>query len=304
MKTYILYENGILIKNTICHIDLWRNLFSTALINGSIVNFIVDYIKNKDVLLILFHSDGDIMLNDVEYVLNENQNVDKNKKIIVGTLAQKNYHYLEDIKINYLYLPLDDDFFINGVNYYFNELNNYIIMPLWENRKAVAFWRGGVSGIKIESVRKRVIEKLLNYQYADVKYIKYNHSDWEVGKNIPEYLFGNVVDYRELLNYKIFLIIDGACISSAHMWGFASGAVPFLISNANCWFMEFLTPYVNYIPIEYDLSNLIEQIEWVRNNDLKAKKIADAALEFSIIYFSAKFQQKYLMDKIDKILAT
>ena len=68
------------------------------------------------------------------------------------------------------------------------------------------------------------------------------------------------------------MIIDGNVIASNHMWGFACGCVPFIISNAKCWFTEFLIPHVNYIPIQYDLSDLKEKIEWVINNDSEAEK--------------------------------
>jgi glycosyltransferase involved in cell wall biosynthesis len=86
------------------------------------------------------------------------------------------------------------------------------------------------------------------------------------------------------------------------MWGFATGCVPFLISNAKCWFSEFLKPFVNYIPIKYDLSDLIEKIEWVRNNDELAEKISKNALEFTDDIFSASFQQSYLKVSINNIL--
>ena len=86
------------------------------------------------------------------------------------------------------------------------------------------------------------------------------------------------------------------------MWGFATGAVPFLISNAYCWFSEYLEPYVNYIPISYDLSDLAEKIEWVKNNDESAKQIAQGALELTRKIFSADFQKYYLRKEISKYI--
>jgi hypothetical protein len=84
------------------------------------------------------------------------------------------------------------------------------------------------------------------------------------------------------------------------MWGFATGAVPFYISNATCWFTPFLIPYVNHVPVKHDLSDLIEQLEWVKNNNDKAKVIAENALQFTRHYFSATYQQQYLKTQIDK----
>lgn len=101
-----------------------------------------------------------------------------------------------------------------------------------------------------------------------------------------------------MTNQKIYFIVDGNVIASNHMWGFATGAVPFLISNAYCWFSEFLEPYVNYIPIAHDLSDLVEKIEWVAENDDVAKKIAQGALDFTRRVFSPEFQREYLRAKI------
>jgi hypothetical protein len=101
---------------------------------------------------------------------------------------------------------------------------------------------------------------------------------------------------------KIYFIVDGNVIASNHMWGFATGAVPFLISNAYCWFSEYLRPYVNYIPIAYDLSDLVEKIEWVKNNDEAAKQIAKGALDLTRNVFSAEFQRQYLRKELAKYI--
>jgi hypothetical protein len=85
------------------------------------------------------------------------------------------------------------------------------------------------------------------------------------------------------------------------MYGFLQVAYLFLISNASCWFSRLIVPYVHYIPVNYDLSNLIEQIEWVKNNDEKAKIIAENAYNFSEKYFSIEYQRKYLRESIEKI---
>ena len=42
-----------------------------------------------------------------------------------------------------------------------------------------------------------------------------------------------VLKSTDYLQYKIFFIVDGNCIASNHMWGFATGCVPFIISNAD-----------------------------------------------------------------------
>jgi glycosyltransferase involved in cell wall biosynthesis len=289
MSKYIVIKNGEIIKSNNGWGVLWCGLFSKASFDGSIVNFIMNYLKqiNKSTILALKQHDGNI--ND-EIINFSKEFVRENDILIVGTLAQ----VIEDKGLNYLYFPLDDNFFENGVHHYFQNI------PLWNERKAIAYWRGGFSGGGKESARYRVVEKLLDYDKADVKITPWG--GWENGKDIPDNFFDGRVHYTEFLKYKIFMIIDGNVIASNHMWGFACGCVPFIISNAKCWFTEFLIPHVNYIPIQYDLSDLKEKIDWVINNDSEAEKIAQNALKFSREVFSSEFQKKYLIDKINKIV--
>ena len=284
---YIIFKNGEIIDKMADDNDvLWGGAFSTASFNGSIVQFVTEYLKkiNKSTLFILIQSDVNILYEHLK-----NDCITNNENVIVATVAQKK----EDDRFHYLYVPQDDGFFENGISHYFQNI------PSWNERKAIAYWRGGCSGGGYDSIRCRVVEHLLNYDKADVKY---TYIWWKRESGIPEHFLSNIVDYTEFLKYKIFMIIDGNGIASNHMWGFASGGVPFMISNTKCWFYEFLVPFVNYIPIQYDLSDLKEKIEWVINNDSEAEMIAQNALQFSREVFSSEFQKKYLMDKINQFV--
>ena len=42
------------------------------------------------------------------------------------------------------------------------------------------------------------------------------------------------------------------------------------------WLYTVLKPFEHYVPVRPDLSDLIERIEWLRANDAKAQKIAEA----------------------------
>ena len=45
-------------------------------------------------------------------------------------------------------------------------------------------------------------------------------------------------------------------------------------------FYSDLKPWVHYVPVKADLSDLIEKIRWAKNNDDKAKKIVNNAQKF------------------------
>jgi spore maturation protein CgeB len=68
------------------------------------------------------------------------------------------------------------------------------------------------------------------------------------------------------------------------------------------WFYDELRPMVNYVPIHYDLSDLVEKIEWLLSHDEEAQQIALNALELSNRVFSPTFQQDYINNGIQQIL--
>ena len=240
--------------------------------------------------------DGDIDSNAMLPYLRKSS--DEHKPLIVGTLAQHRERLDPMLGDNYLYLPLDDDFFRDGVGSRFEE---YRRNSPWESRSPTAFWRGGCSGGGIESPRVRTVAKLFDHPGANARL----RDHWHLGKNIPPQYFGDAADISEFFRHKIFLIIDGNSISSNRMWGFATGCVPLLVTDAVCWFTEYLKPFENCVIVEdfAGLSDLAEKIEWLQKNDGKARQIAENALRFAEEVFAPKFQRDHLNRKIDEILS-
>jgi hypothetical protein len=296
----LVIEDGNIIQDIEGDI-LWDGLFSKMTKNGAIINFIKDHLP-KNTIMAIPKSDGNIKKkykenefkmiewDEVQHYVDYAKEV--NKIFILGVLAHVGEE--EDLDINYLYMPLDDGFFENGVEYYFPHDK---LIP-WNERDPSLCWRGGCSGINYEdedgltqSLRINFVKKL--FEYPNASRVRLS-SWWSYGKNIDLKYFAERINYTEFLKYKIFFIVDGAVIASNHMWGFASGCVPFLISNGKCWFSHLIQPYVHYIPVNYDLSNLIEQIEYVRDNDYTASTIAKNALQLSKEFFSSGVQKKYL----------
>jgi len=63
---------------------------------------------------------------------------------------------------------------------------------------------------------------------------------------------------------------------------------PLLIVDRNYieYFHNDLIPYKHYIPVKMDLSDLLEQVEWMQNNYEKSLEIANNAFEFAINNFT------------------
>lgn len=212
---------------------------------------------------------------------------------LVGCLCSRSME-----RSNLIYLPLDDETFRVGLE----QVLSGIPMPAWEDRVPTAFWRGGSSGVDRPSLRVRVATHLYGHPNTDVRITPWG--GWEAGQSIPPELFAPRIEVLEHFLYKYLLIVDGNCIASNHQWVFGAGAVPIMITHPEnrYWFQKHLKPMVNYVPIQYDLSDLKEKIDWLVANDAAAKVIAENALELSRTIFTPEFQKKYIETAIRSVI--
>jgi hypothetical protein len=67
------------------------------------------------------------------------------------------------------------------------------------------------------------------------------------------------------------------------------------------YFFEFLKEWEHYIPVERDLSDLIEKTKWCINNYDKAKQIAENAYDFSKQYLTREACYKQWDKVIDSL---
>jgi hypothetical protein len=79
------------------------------------------------------------------------------------------------------------------------------------------------------------------------------------------------------LNYKYVISIDGWV--SSWLRGpmiLLSGSVPIIVETEYTpLYFEAWIPWIHYVPVKNDLSDLITQIKWLIKNDDKAKEIAE-----------------------------
>jgi Glycosyl transferase family 90 len=89
-------------------------------------------------------------------------------------------------------------------------------------------------------------------------------------------LFGPRASYHDLLRYKAIIMLEGNDISSGLKWALYSNSVV-LAQNPTytSWAMEEeLQPWVHYVPIADDLSDVEEKARWVAEHDEQAQEIA------------------------------
>jgi len=214
---------------------------------------------------------------------------------VIGVLCSRKFS-----RPNMLHLPFDDEVFRDGLDAMMKRQG--VVQIPWEQKCGAAVWRGGTSGVDRPLLRHRVVQALYGVPYANVALTP---NGWpENNANIPQQLFGGHMSPAEQANYKYILSIDGACIASNLMWVFGSGSVPIIITHPenNFWFKKFLKPMVNYVPVDYSLSDLHEKILWLLQNDARAKEIASAAYALSQEIFTPTFQRAYIDSELTAIL--
>jgi hypothetical protein len=291
-------------RHTDFHDWAWAGQFSMCHSRGSIVNTVKQIINGleKSISLVVPMSDG--YSTDPDYGVarkgrEEFENNITQPDSIVGLLCTRNF---KDPRI--FLMPLDDETFDEGV---INVISKRTSLPNWEDRKSIAYWRGCLSGGHAPTPRTRLVWEMYDFPFADVKLTRVRNLDPEHQGRLlfseDTRFYDDEKGLDEHVKYKYIFIVDGNCIASAHQWVFASGSVPLMVTHPDneYWFKNYLKPGFHYMPIKYDLSDLKETIEWLVNNDDKAKQIAENAMEFARIVFSSEFQHGYLMKEIKRV---
>jgi len=132
---------------------------------------------------------------------------------------------------------------------------------------------------KYKSNRLLIIEKWVdNHEWVDIGLI---NKPIEI-KTSPLYetrikrLIKDVIPLKDCMAHKYQLCIEGNDVSSSFSWALACNCVPlhpYPFRNVT-WFMNGLIPFVHFIPLNIDASNLHEMYMWCENNQDKCAQIA------------------------------
>lgn len=93
---------------------------------------------------------------------------------------------------------------------------------------------------------------------------------------------------EEMIGYKYIMDIDGnACTWDATAWKLNSGSVIFKPeSDWQQWFYDSFIPWKHYVPVKDDFEDVIEKLEWCKNNEDKCVEIVKNCKElFHHIYY-------------------
>lgn len=199
-------------------------------------------------------------------------------------------------------------------------INDYIISETdrveWDNKKETAIFRGSATG-SVEFIHNQRLQiTKLDYEWQTTKpglldagIVSWNSRD-KIDSNLTiTYIKPSImheinvflkprIPMNKQISYKYIINIDGHSATNRFSYLLQSGCLilnvdSFYVIGNQRWYDHLIKPYVHYVPIKYDLSNLEEKILWCRDNDHKCKQIVKNAKDLYNEYFTKDKLMKY-----------
>eukprot|EP00956_Cyclotella_meneghiniana_P021632 scaffold39630_cov74-Cyclotella_meneghiniana.AAC.1 len=169
------------------------------------------------------------------------------------------------------------------VEYYHREIRESGLEVPWSEKEEKVFWRGSPTG-----QRKYLLSQWINYDpnQVDVAFFhltKDNRGTKFMRNYIDQhYVRAGKHTLLSMNRYKYLLNIEGNDSSSGITWMLYSNSVVFMSRpSVAAWAMEdLLIPFVHYIPLADDYSNLLEMLKWAKEHDQACQEISSRATEF------------------------
>lgn len=159
----------------------------------------------------------------------------------------------------------------------------------WEEKKNKAVFRGQLTGSLGFNKRAAAEESCLKLHRCR---LVYNHANstllnaklTSTRKRLPNVINGvnlttSSISVRHLLKYKGIVMLEGNDVASGLKWALLSNSVVLMpIPRRTSWAMEeLLQPWVHYVPLNDEATDVEEKMMWIRTHDADAQRISYAA---------------------------
>lgn len=185
----------------------------------------------------------------------------------------------------------DHRFYTEKGNYSLRNTIHNESLDDWGMKKSLAFWRGTTSGRIHKKIDKNSIENLPRYKLCELSVNNAGMLDARISKTSrqvsdtvkdevlermrDEGVWGDVVDFTEFSHYKYLVEIDGNVTPWSFFQKLMMGSCVLRVeSDRKQWFYHKLEKWVHYVPVRKDMSDLLEKIQWCKDNDDRAREIA------------------------------
>lgn len=162
----------------------------------------------------------------------------------------------------------------------------------WESRACVAFWRGTTTGgpFDLDSYASGVRFRLVARSQArpdlvDALFTGFHSVTPEVEALVRSHgWFGPYVEIIDHYRFKYQVLVDGFTSPwPRYFWGLhGDSAILKQESEQRGWFDAGVQPWIHYIPLAPDFSNLEDRILWARAHGDEVRAIAARARRFAL----------------------
>lgn len=178
---------------------------------------------------------------------------------------------------------------------YLRQRESYALAAPWQERRDMLYWRGTDTGVwryrQVDQAPRVGICRLakngaLGISAAITNVEKRKDSGVRARHYAEHGLLGAWEHQDEILKYRYQLDIDGnASAWSGFFLKLLSGSPVLKIASEfhwRQWYYADLVPGQHYVPVDADLSNLEEKLNWLRANPLEAQRIGESGRQFAL----------------------
>ncbi|RVT41027.1 glycosyl transferase family 90 [Sphingobium algorifonticola] len=186
----------------------------------------------------------------------------------------------------------------------------------WHQRLDRAYWRGTDTGVfryrNIDDAPRVAVAKLA-LRHPDILDAKITDVEPRPDRDAKrayyesECLIGDGEPQSKILDYKYQVDIDGNTNTWSGLFLKLLTGSPVLKVKSELgfkqWYYDLLVPWENYVPVEPDLSDLIEKINWLRDNPTQAHRIGNAGRQLanSIDFHNAMIAGSNAVEKLVQV---
>lgn len=158
----------------------------------------------------------------------------------------------------------------------------------WEEKRNMAIFRGQLTGstegynktldplTNCQNLRRcKLVLDAHNSSFVDAKLTTTRR---RLPAQLPNgvQLLGPTITIREMMSYKAIVMLEGNDVASGLKWALLSQSVVLMPPPKHTsWAMEeLLEPWVHYIPLKEDASDIEDQMKWITEHDAAARLIS------------------------------
>ncbi len=185
----------------------------------------------------------------------------------------------------------------------------------WEHKKDMAIWRGQLTGSRDGGFDKDLPAETNCLRLKRCRLV-YKHSKSHLiharltstRKRLPDVLNGvpllaPATTIRRLLEYKGIIMLEGNDVASGLKWALLSQSVVLMPRPKHTsWAMEeLLEPWIHYVPLNEDATDVEEKMQWVVDNDDMARRIAERGslwMEDLVFHPDAAEEDRWIQEEI------